>query len=78
MAIRTKKWTFAEYLTYEDGTGTRYELVNGDLVCMALGTGEHGDISEFLNEVFKSEIKRTSRPWFFKEMSCLFLLPFPS
>ncbi|WP_316436766.1 hypothetical protein [Leptolyngbya sp. NK1-12] len=27
MAIRTKKWTFAEYLTYDDGTGARYELL---------------------------------------------------
>ncbi|WP_263975206.1 Uma2 family endonuclease [Leptolyngbya sp. 7M] len=68
MAITTKKWTFAEYLIYDDGTGARYELVNGDLVCMALGTGEHGDISEFLNEVFKAEIKRTSRSWTSKDM----------
>ncbi len=68
MAITTKKWTFAEYLTYDDGTGARYELVNGDLVRMALGTGEHGDISEFLNGVFKAEIKRTSRPWTSKDM----------
>jgi hypothetical protein len=62
MAVTTQKLTFAEYLAYDDGTGAKYELVNGDLVRMALGTGEHGDISEFLNEAFKAEIKRFSLP----------------
>lgn len=68
MAITTQKLTLAEYLAYDDGTGARYELVNGELVCMALGTGEHGDISEFLNEAFKDEIKRTSLPWTSRDM----------
>jgi Uma2 family endonuclease len=31
-----------EYLTYDDGTETRYELVDGVLVEMSLGTGKHG------------------------------------
>ncbi|UBF24108.1 Uma2 family endonuclease [Kovacikia minuta CCNUW1] len=68
MAVTTPKLTFAEYLAYDDGTGAKYELVNGDLVRMALGTGEHGDISEFLNEAFKAEIKRSSLPWASKDM----------
>jgi len=29
MAITTQKLTFADYLTYDDGSGTRYELVDG-------------------------------------------------
>lgn len=68
MAITTQKLTFAEYLAYDDGTGAKYELVNGELVRMAVGTGEHGDISEFLNEAFKDEIKRSSLPWTSKDM----------
>jgi Uma2 family endonuclease len=68
MAATTQKLTLAEYLAYDDGTGAKYELVNGDLVCMALGTGEHGDISEFLNEAFKAQIKRCALPWTAKDM----------
>jgi Uma2 family endonuclease len=36
----TKKMTLAEYVTYDDGTDTRYELVDGELSKMSLGTGE--------------------------------------
>ena len=64
----TKRIAIEEYLTYNDGTDTRYELVDGDLVCMLLGTGEHGDISEFLNERFKAEIKRLGLDWVAKDM----------
>lgn len=68
MAVTTQKLTFEEYLAYDDGTGAKYELVNGELSPMALGTGEHGDISEFLNEAFKDAIKRSSLPWTAKDM----------
>ncbi len=64
----TKKMTLAEYLTYDDGTDTRYELVDGELSRMSLGTGEHGDISEFLNDEFKAEIKRLGLKWVAKDM----------
>jgi Uma2 family endonuclease len=64
----TKRIAIAEYLTYNDGTDTRYELVDGELVCMSLGTGEHGDISEFLNDRFKAEIKRLGLDWVAKDM----------
>jgi Uma2 family endonuclease len=64
----TKKITLAEYLTYDDGTDTRYELVDGDLTRMSLGTGEHGDISEFINDEFKAEIKRLGLNWVSKDM----------
>jgi Uma2 family endonuclease len=63
MTVSIEKLTIVEYLAYDDGTGTRYELVDGELVRMALGTGQHGDISEFLNEEFKAEIKRSNLPW---------------
>ena len=64
----TKKMTLAEYLTYDDGTDTRYELVDGELTRMSLGTGEHGDISEFLNDEFKAEIRRLGLTWVAKDM----------
>jgi Uma2 family endonuclease len=32
MTIATQKLTFEEYLAYHDGTDTRYELVDGELV----------------------------------------------
>lgn len=34
MPSTTQKLTFEEYLTYDDGTDNRYELVNGELVEM--------------------------------------------
>jgi Uma2 family endonuclease len=64
----TERIAIEEYLTYEDGTDTRYELVDGELVRMSLGTGEHGDISEFINDRFKSEIKRLGLAWVAKDM----------
>ena len=52
MTITTPKLTFKEYLAYNDGTGTRYELVNGELIPMSLGSGQHGAVTEFLNLSF--------------------------
>jgi Uma2 family endonuclease len=68
MTIATKRITIEEYLTYADGTDTRYELVDGELLGMSLGTGEHGDISEFLNARFKAEIDRVGLNWVSKDM----------
>jgi Uma2 family endonuclease len=64
----TNKMTLSEYLTYDDGADTLYELVDGELARMSLGTGEHGDISEFLNDEFKAEIKRLGLDWVAKDM----------
>jgi Uma2 family endonuclease len=64
----TNRMLLKEYLTYDDGTDTRYELVDGELVPMSLGTGEHGDISEFLNDEFKAEIRRLGLDWVSKDM----------
>lgn len=69
MAIATQKLTFEKYLTYSDGTDTRYELVDGELVPMSLGTGKHGGIAEFLNDEFREEIKRRELPWTSKQMT---------
>jgi Uma2 family endonuclease len=38
----TKRLTFEEYLAYYDGSDKRYELVDGELIPMSLGSGQHG------------------------------------
>ena len=68
MAIATQRFTLEEYLSYEDGTDTTYELVNGELLPMTLGMGQHGEIADFLNSSFRTEIKRLGREWVSKQM----------
>lgn len=68
MVIATEKLTFAEYLQYDDGTNTRYELVEGELIAMSVGTGRHGAIAEFMNDCFKAEVSRQGLPWTSKDM----------
>ncbi len=63
MTITTQKLTFAEYLKYEDGTDTRYELVNGELIPMSLGTGKHGAIIHFLDRQFETAIEQSGKLW---------------
>ena len=55
--------SLAEYLAYSDGSDTRYELVAGELVPMALPTGRHVQIQKFLSRVFEAEIARQQLPW---------------
>lgn len=68
MITTTKKLTFTEYLKYNDGTDRKYELVNGELIPMSLGTGKHGAIIEFVNDCFKEETKKEGKPWTSKDM----------
>jgi Uma2 family endonuclease len=63
MTIATQKLTFAEYLAYDDGTDTRYELVDGELVPMSLGTGRHGAIIRFVVRQFEDVLTRSGQPW---------------
>ncbi len=67
MTISTQKLTLAEYLAYHDGTDSRYELVEGELKLMAVGTGEHGDVVEFLHDQFRAAIKQSQLPWTAKQ-----------
>ena len=55
--------TFADYLTSFDGSDTKYELVDGELVAMSLATGKHGRITKFLERDLDGEIERTGLPW---------------
>lgn len=68
MITTTKKLSFAEYLKYNDGTDRKYELVNGELIPMSLGTGKHGAVIEFVNDCFKEQVKKEGKPWTSKDM----------
>jgi Uma2 family endonuclease len=50
--------TFEEYLAYDDGTDTRYELVNGVLVAMGAESPLNLDIALFLITVFLQVVPR--------------------
>ncbi|YAF93773.1 MAG: Uma2 family endonuclease [Nodularia sp. CChRGM 3473] len=55
--------TFEEYLTYDDGNGSHYELVDGKLELMNPPTLEHFLITKLLEQVLDAEIERCSLPW---------------
>lgn len=67
MTTLSQTFSFADYLAYDDGTGTRYEWVEGALVPVALGTGTHGAIAELLNDTFKAAIRTAGLPWTSKD-----------
>jgi Uma2 family endonuclease len=56
IATPANRITFAEYLTYDDGTDDRYELVDGELVLMPPPTGKHEDVVHFIFVAFYQEI----------------------
>ncbi|NER19304.1 MAG: Uma2 family endonuclease [Symploca sp. SIO1C2] len=63
MTLATKKLTFKEYLKYDDGTDTIYELVDGELIPTSLGTGKHGGVAKFLERTFDDESNKMGRNW---------------
>ncbi|WP_392530333.1 Uma2 family endonuclease [Nostoc sp. C117] len=58
-----KKLTFEEYLTYDDGNGFHYELVDGKLELMNPPTIEHFLITKFIEQMLDAEIQRLSLSW---------------
>lgn len=68
MAIATQRLTLNDYLNYSDGTDTSYELVNGELIPMTLGMGQHGEIADFINQCLRQEIQRLGHDWVSKQM----------
>lgn len=50
-APRSKVMTFEEYLAYDDGTDTHYELVDGELVEMPPASEENANLARFLYSV---------------------------
>lgn len=47
-APKPKIFTFEEYLAYDDGTDTRYELVDGELVEMPPESDDNNDVARRL------------------------------
>ncbi len=47
-STQSQHLTFEEYLAYDDGTDTRYELVNGELVEMPPESDENNDVAKRL------------------------------
>jgi Uma2 family endonuclease len=63
VTVAIQQLSFEEYLAYDDGTDTRYELVNGQLEPMNPPTFRHLFIAKFLEQNFDSEITRLMLPW---------------
>ncbi|AGY59184.1 Uma2 family endonuclease [Gloeobacter kilaueensis] len=60
---RSKLLTFEQYVTYDDGTDCRYELMAGRLIAMVPPTGRHSIIVERIHDLLKTEIQRLALPW---------------
>ncbi len=59
----TRKLTFEEYLTYDDGTDKRYEFNDGELVEMPPPIGLHERIVTFLFFFLSLTVKQKSYPY---------------
>lgn len=68
MTVAIQKLSFADYCAYVDANDRRYELVEGELVPMSVGTGQHGAIAEWITDCLKAEIRRQHLPWTAKDM----------
>jgi Uma2 family endonuclease len=64
MTVATdRRMTLKEFLTYDDGTNTRYELVDGVLVEMSLGTGKHGRAIHRLAKRLEAAAENLGTDW---------------
>jgi len=63
MVANAQRLTFEEYLEIDYGSNIRYELVDGELVPMSLGTGQHTAIIRFLNRKLDGAVEAISQDW---------------
>lgn len=63
LQLLTKTYSFAEYLTYDDGTDNKYELVNGELQLRHIPSGFHALILHLIFNILEQEIKRMKQQW---------------
>jgi Uma2 family endonuclease len=61
--ITSQRITFDAYLNYNDGTDTRYELVQGELLAMTPPTWLHLRIARYLERQFDQAIAQLELPW---------------
>ncbi|MGB0562134.1 MAG: Uma2 family endonuclease [Spirulinaceae cyanobacterium] len=69
MTLALDRYSFQDYLQHSDGTDTRYELVQGELVAMGQPQGIHGAIVDYLYDAFRTEIRSQQQPWTVKQMA---------
>lgn len=60
---KIEKMTFEQYLSFNDGTDTCYELVDGVLVEMNPPRGEHIEVTNFLYRTLDRAIEQKGLPW---------------
>ncbi len=61
---QTKTVTFDEFVAwYPENSVHKYELHNGVIVEMALGTGDHSDVTGFIASEINFEIRRLQLPY---------------
>ena len=61
--VTDRRMTLQEYLNYDDGTNTRFELVKGELIPMSPPTWLHLRIARYLEGAFNREIDRLGLNW---------------
>ena len=59
----TQKLTFEDYLAYDDGTDTRYELVDGELLPMNPPKAKHSKVASLLYKTLDRAIEQKGEPW---------------
>jgi Uma2 family endonuclease len=60
---QTKTVTFDEFVAwYPENSVNKYELHNGVIIFMALGTGDHSDVTGFIASEINFEIRRLQLP----------------
>lgn len=62
-ATPPKRLSFEDYVTYDNGTSNRYELVDGELIKMNPPTFRQMLIAKFVEQRLDSEICRLGLPW---------------
>jgi Uma2 family endonuclease len=59
----TRKITFEEYLTYDDGTDKRYDFNDGELIEVSPATALHNDVMMFLAFFLQSVVQQYQLPY---------------
>ncbi|WP_088894903.1 Uma2 family endonuclease [Leptolyngbya ohadii] len=62
-AVQIPPLTFEQFLDYDDGTETLYELIDGCPLAMPEPSRQHQSIVRYLDRVFSDEIERLGKPW---------------
>ncbi|NEP16663.1 MAG: Uma2 family endonuclease [Leptolyngbya sp. SIO4C1] len=57
------RYTVADYRSYEDGSGQRYELVDGHLEALVSPSFKEVLIAQFLKKEFDQQIEQLAQPW---------------